>query len=212
MPPQSLAAFSGNAFPRLCHLIVRLKVGLNSAQRSMIVDTFESAPSLRKFRASADADPCRILCLPWSSLTSYTCADASSKHHWDVMGRLTSVRYLHLYFRNSTASPDAPVPMPSVHSAVMRELEQSSSGTISRVFDSLILSSLTHLNIEFPKDRVVHFPKSAPTLIHLSKLSVDCDFLHDQENVNKFIEFLRTTLRIQCLCLGIRVLPDSLLL
>ncbi|KAK0468601.1 hypothetical protein IW261DRAFT_1518387 [Armillaria novae-zelandiae] len=204
MPPRSLAAFSGNTFPRLCDLIVKVKSGSPPAQRSMIVDTFESALSLRTFCAVWDADSCRIFRLPWSSLTSYTCADASSNNSWVVMERLTSVHRLSLSFRTSTASPHDPISMP--------EREDSSSGTISRVFDSLVLSSLTFLDIKFPKDRVVHFPKSAAPLIHLSKLGLDCDFLHDQENVTNFIEFLRTTTRIADLRLGAPTLPDSLLI
>ncbi|SJL15851.1 uncharacterized protein ARMOST_19357 [Armillaria ostoyae] len=212
MPPRSLAAFSGNAFPRLCDLVVKVKARSPSAQRSMIVDTFESAPSLQTFRTISDADPCRILRLPWSSLTSYTCADASSEHNWAVMERLTSVRDLFLYFRNYTASPDAPIPMPSVRRVGMQEMAKFCSGAISRVFDSLVLSSLTCLNICFPEDRVVHFPKTAAPLIHLTKLGISCDFLHDQENVINFIEFLRTTTRIEDLRLGAPTLPDSLLL
>ncbi|KAK0214320.1 hypothetical protein IW262DRAFT_1440768 [Armillaria fumosa] len=212
MSPRSLAAFSGNAFPRLCRLIVQVRTRTRSAQRSMIVDTFESVLSLKTFRAAADADPCRILRLPWSSLTTYTCGDASSMHSWAAMGRLTSVRDLFLYFRDSTASPNAPIQMPSVHRVTMKEKEKSSDGTISRVFDLLVLSSLTSLNVEFPKNRVVHFPKSAAHLTHLSKLGVDCDFLHDQENVTNFIEFLHTTTRIEDLRLGARTLPDSLLI
>ncbi|KAK0220792.1 hypothetical protein EDD85DRAFT_941825 [Armillaria nabsnona] len=212
MPPLSLAAFSGNRFPRLCHLIVKVKAGPKSAQRSITVDAFESALHLRTFRASTDADPCRILRLPWSSLTSYACVDASSIHNWAVMGRLTSVRDLFLYFHDSTASPDALIPMPSVHSAVMKEMSTSHSGTISRVFNSLVLSSLTCLNIGFPKDRAIHFPKTAAPLTHLTKLSVDCDILHDQENVTNLIGFLRTTTRIDDLRLGASTLPDSLLL
>lgn len=212
MPPRSLAAFSGNAFPRLCDLVVKVKAGSPPVQRSMIVDAFESALSLQTFRACTDADPCRILRLPWSSLTSYTCADASSEHNWAVMERLTSVRDLCLYFRSYTASPDAPIPMPSVHSAVMKEMSKFCSGAISRVFDSLVLSSLTSLNISFPEGRVGHFPKTAAPLTHLTTLRICCDFLHDQQNVTNFIEFLHTTTQIDDLRLRAPTLPDSLLL
>ncbi|KAK0214318.1 hypothetical protein IW262DRAFT_1466022 [Armillaria fumosa] len=208
LPPSTVAAFSGNVFSRLRELVVRIKDTTPSSERSIVVDTFRSAVHLRSFQSRGNAYPCAVFRLPWSNLTAYTCDDSSDKHSWTSMKQLKSAKRLSLYCASSKASPSSPITFPTVQDLVVEETRSSHSGTIAHIFRFLVLPSLSYLTLNFPDDRIVHFPKIATSSAHLKTLDLACNFIHDPRNIRYFLDFLCVVDRVGNLYLRTTNLPD----
>ncbi|KAK0482007.1 hypothetical protein EDD18DRAFT_1434060 [Armillaria luteobubalina] len=211
LPPSTVAAFSGNVFSRLRELVVRIKDTTPSSERPIVVDTFRSAFHLRSFQSRGNAYPCAVFRLPWSNLTAYTCDDSSDKHSWTAMKKLKSAKHLSLYCASSKAAPSSPLTFPTVQDLVVEETRSSHSGTIAHTFRLLVLPSLSYLTLNFPDDRIVHFPKIATSSAHLKTLDLACNFIHDPRNIRHFLDFLRVVDRVENLYLRTTTLPDVLL-
>ncbi len=211
LPPSTVAAFSGNVFSRLRELVVRIKDTTPSSERSIVVDTFRSAAHLRSFQSRSNAYPCIVFRLPWSNLTTYTCDDSADKHSWTAMKQLKSAKRLSLYCGSSKASPSSPITFPTVQDLVVEETRSSHSGAIAHILRFLVLPSLSYLTLNFPHDRIVHFPKIATSSAYLKTLDLACNFIHDPRNIKHFLDFLHVVDRVENLYLHTTNLPDDLL-
>ncbi|KAK0421675.1 hypothetical protein EV421DRAFT_2043727 [Armillaria borealis] len=211
LPPSTVAAFSGNVFARLRELVMKIKDTTPSSERSLVVDTFRSAVHLRSFQSRGNAHPCVVFRLPWSNLTAYTCDDSSDKHNWTAMKQLKSVKRLSLYCGSSKASPSSPITFPTVQDLVVEETGFSHSGAIAHILRFILLPSLSYLTLNFPHDRIIHFPKVATSSAHLKTLDLACNFIHDPRNIAHFLDFLHVVDRVENLHLHTINLPDDLL-
>ncbi|PBK68098.1 hypothetical protein ARMSODRAFT_1020125 [Armillaria solidipes] len=190
---------------------MRIKDTTPSSERSLVVDTFRSAVHLRSFQSRGNAHPCVVFRLPWSNLTAYTCDDSSDKHNWTAMKQLKSVKRLSLYCGSSKASPSSPITFPTVQDLVVEETGFSHSGAIAHILRFIVLPSLSYLTLNFPHDRIIHFPKIATSSAHLKTLDLACNFIHDPQNITHFLHFLHVVDRVENLYLHTTNLPDDLL-
>ncbi|SJL17791.1 uncharacterized protein ARMOST_21353 [Armillaria ostoyae] len=212
LPPEELKSLSGNSFLRLDTLIVRICARRNSPTRNMKVDTFQSAPQLRTFRSLDDADPSRILLLPWSNLTTYGCSDALNPHNIAILPWLSSVKTLILQFNGDSKhrTGSAAISVPSVINLNLHETSKS-PGAIYRLLASVSFPSATLLNMSFPvsDDRIIHFPMHA-IFSGLRTLQLTFNVSPDQ-NVRALLEFLTVADNLVDLRLYMEAVPDSLL-
>ncbi|KAG7441679.1 uncharacterized protein BT62DRAFT_1079852 [Guyanagaster necrorhizus] len=206
-------SLSGNLFSRLDTLIVRIEARRMSPARNMKIDTFQSASQLRCFQTINDADPSRILLLPWSNLTRYKCSDALSPNNIAILPQLTSVKTLIFYFKSDPKTPTggAPIVMSSVIKLNVYELSKLPEDAISRLFDSVTFPSATYVNINFKMDhdRIPRFPMLA-VCGKLETLRLRLNVSSDQ-NVRALLECLKAVDSVAHLQLCIKVVPDALL-
>ncbi|KAK0441241.1 uncharacterized protein EV420DRAFT_1580452 [Desarmillaria tabescens] len=211
--PNALKLFSGNTFLRLHTLKMRVNSRATSLERAITVDVFRTAPHLLDFESMHDAEPCRILRLPWSKITTYASQDATSEHSWNALEKLTSAKVLSLCCSESANFPDKPVVMPSILKIAVKESRGSLTGTIARVFQCLHVPSLNHLNLFFTAEHAdIHFPNLGASATSLTHLRLSRNLLPDTENIARFIDFLKTTIHVESLCLHMAELPDNLLI
>ncbi|KAK0437365.1 hypothetical protein EV421DRAFT_1907391 [Armillaria borealis] len=213
LPPEGLKSLSGNSFLRLDTLIVRICTQRNSQPPNMKIDTFQSAAQLRTFRSLDDANPSRVLLLPWSNLTKYDCSDALSPHNLTILPRLTSVKTLTLTLKSDSKNPPGGgrIVMSSVTSLTVHEYAKSPEGAICLLLASVTFPSATLVHMSFPmnEDRIIHFPVHT-VFGELRTLRLTLNVFSDQ-TVRALLEFLTVTVNVVDLRLCMNVIRDSLL-
>ncbi len=213
LPPEALRSLSGNSFTRLDTLVVRICTRRNSPPLNMKVDTFQSTAQLRTFRSLDDANPSRVLLLPWSNLIKYDCSDALSPHNLTILPWLTSVETLTFTLNSDSKNPPGGtrIVMPSVTSLTVHEYATSPEGAICRLLASVAFPSATFVNMSFPmnEDRIIRFPVHA-VFGELRALRLTLNVFSDQ-TVRALLEFLTVAVSVVDLRLCMNVVRDSLL-
>ncbi len=213
LPPEALRSLSGNSFTRLDTLVVRIWNRRNAPTLNMKVDTFQSTAQLRTFRSLDDANPSRVLLLPWSNLTKYDCSDALSPHNLAILPQLTSVKTLTLTLKSDSKNPPGGtcIVMPSVTSLNVHEYAKSPEGAICRLLASVAFPSATFVNMSFPmnEDRIIRFPVHA-VFGELRALRLTLN-VFSYQTVRALLEFLTVAVSVVDFRLCMNVIQDSLL-
>ncbi|PBK61442.1 hypothetical protein ARMSODRAFT_981584 [Armillaria solidipes] len=196
IPQSCLQALSGTSFIRLQELFVSRPNGDTVVAP---VTTFRTASSLRSVAMLSDQTSDSFP-LPWSTIETYVCC-SFTRADWDCLKNLTALKTLQLRSRKQgTAYNLSELPqitLPTLTSLHVVERCGLDAGIAAKLFknSSLVLPSLSTLDIHFLRDSTPSFPPSH-LLKSLTTLVIR-DAMHRVANTGPVLQFLETVAHVK---------------
>ncbi|KAF9012941.1 hypothetical protein BDZ89DRAFT_1077146 [Hymenopellis radicata] len=199
LPWASLESLSGNSFPSLRALWLRLR----SNPLDLHVDVFQPmrVPVLRDFEMipSESWQALEHVPFPWSHLTSVLRFPAFNVKALNYLRTMAELKELDVLASETRTPVHDVISLPKLRRLNITE-DNNAAGRSKEFFSALAIPALSELTLRYYDDEaVLHFPASPLPLGNLIKLDISCEMNSHRENTEHLLNFLALTHHVESL-------------